>query len=131
MRSGHPDCVSSFAGLPDSTVRCSDPVPCHVAPRCQPAGVQPARRGPTPPPLTSGAAASVDPERRGAALALHSLGAYAGGFVGPIVIGWTLDLSGGTSAVGWRLAFLHVAAIALLGEVALMLLGPRDLGGDR
>jgi hypothetical protein len=47
------------------------------------------------------------------------------------VIGWILDLSGGMSAVGWGLTFLHVAAIALLGQVAFMLLGPRDLGGDR
>jgi predicted MFS family arabinose efflux permease len=81
--------------------------------------------------LTAGAAGSADPERRGATLALHSMAGYAGGFIGPIGIGWILDLSGGMSATGWGLAFLHVAGIALLGQVAFMLLGPRDLAGDR
>jgi hypothetical protein len=56
---------------------------------------------------------------------------YAGGSVGPIVLGWILDLSGGMSPTGWGLAFLHVAVIALLGQVAFVLLGPRDLAGDR
>jgi predicted MFS family arabinose efflux permease len=81
--------------------------------------------------LTAGAAGSADPARRGATLALHSMAGYAGGFVGPIAIGWILDLSGGMSAVGWGLAFLHVAVIALLGQVAFVLLGPRNLPGDR
>jgi len=81
--------------------------------------------------LTAGAAGSADPERRGATLALHSMAGYAGGSVGPIVIGWILDLSGGMSTMGWGLAFLHVAVIALLGQVAFVLLGPRDLAGDR
>jgi predicted MFS family arabinose efflux permease len=81
--------------------------------------------------LTAGAAGSADPARRGATLALHSMAGYAGGFVGPIVIGLILDLSGGMSSMGWGLAFLHVAGIALLGQVAFVLLGPRDLVGDR
>ena len=81
--------------------------------------------------LTAGAAGSADPARRGATLALHSMAGYAGGAVGPIVIGWVLDLSGGMSATGWGLAFLHVAVIALLGQAAFVLLGPRDLAGDR
>jgi predicted MFS family arabinose efflux permease len=81
--------------------------------------------------LTAGAAGSADPARRGATLALHSMAGYAGGFVGPIAIGWILDLSGGMSAMGWGLAFLHVAAITLLGQVAFVLLRPRDLAGDR
>jgi MFS family permease len=75
--------------------------------------------------LTAGAAGSADPERRGATLALHSMAGYAGGAVGPIVIGWILDLSGGMSPMGWGLAFLHLAVIALLGQVA-RILGPRD-----
>lgn len=81
--------------------------------------------------LTAGAAGSADPARRGATLALHSMAGYAGGFVGPIAIGWILDLSGGMSVMGWGLAFLHVAVIALLGQVAFVLLDPRDLPGDR
>jgi MFS family permease len=81
--------------------------------------------------LTAGAAGSADPARRGATLALHSMAGYAGGFVGPLAIGWILDLSGGMSAMGWGLAFLHVAVIGLLGQVAFVLLGPRELAGDR
>jgi MFS family permease len=47
--------------------------------------------------LTAGAAGSADPSRRGATLALHSMAGYAGGFVGPLMIGWILDLAGGMS----------------------------------
>ena len=81
--------------------------------------------------LTAGAAGSADPQRRGATLAVHSMAGYAGGFVGPIAIGWILDLSGGMSARGWGLAFLHVALIGLIGQIAFRRLAPRDLVGDR
>ncbi len=81
--------------------------------------------------LTAGAAGSADPRRRGATLAVHSMAGYAGGFVGPIVIGWILDLSGGMSPRGWGVAFLHLAVVTLLGQLAFRLLSPRDLVGDR
>ena len=81
--------------------------------------------------LTAGAAGSADPSRRGATLALHSMAGYAGGFVGPIIIGWILDRSGGMSPVAWGLAFLHIAGIGLLGRFAFVALAPRDLVGDR
>ena len=81
--------------------------------------------------LTAGAAGSADPRRRGATLAVHSMAGYAGGFVGPIVIGWILDLSGGMSPRGWGLAFLHLGGVTLLGQLAFRLLSPRDLVGDR
>ena len=81
--------------------------------------------------LTAGAAGSADPSRRGATLALHSMAGYAGGFVGPIMIGWILDAAGGMSALGWGLAFLHVAIIVLVGRVAFVWLAPRDLAGDK
>ncbi len=81
--------------------------------------------------LTAGAAGSADPARRGATLAVHSMAGYAGGFVGPIVIGWILDLAGGASPLGWGLAFLHVAVVGLLGQLAFVVLAPRDLAGDR
>jgi hypothetical protein len=47
------------------------------------------------------------------------------------MIGWILDLAGGMSARGWGLAFLHVAVVALIGQVAFVALRPRDLVGDR
>jgi predicted MFS family arabinose efflux permease len=81
--------------------------------------------------LTAGAAGSADPARRGATLALHSMAGYAGGFVGPLTIGWVLDWSGGMSPTGWGLAFLHVAVVSLVGQLAFVALGPRDLAGDR
>jgi hypothetical protein len=47
------------------------------------------------------------------------------------MLGWILDLSGGMSAIGWGLAFLHVAVVGLVGQLAFALLRPRDLAGDR
>ena len=55
--------------------------------------------------LTAGAAGTAEPSRRGATLAVHSSLGYAGGFVGPLMMGWTLDLSGGMSTMGWGLSF--------------------------
>jgi predicted MFS family arabinose efflux permease len=81
--------------------------------------------------LTAGAAGSADPRRRGATLAVHSMAGYAGGFVGPIMIGWILDLGGGMSPIGWGLAFLHVGVIGLIGQLVFVALAPRDLIGDR
>jgi MFS family permease len=37
--------------------------------------------------LTAGAARSADPARRGATLAVHSMLGYAGGFIGPLMMG--------------------------------------------
>jgi MFS family permease len=81
--------------------------------------------------LTAGAAGSAEPHRRGATLAMHSMLGYFGGFLGPLVIGWILDLSGGMSTRGWGLAFLHIAIVVLLGRIAFVYLGPRNLAGDR
>jgi predicted MFS family arabinose efflux permease len=81
--------------------------------------------------LTAGAAGAADPARRGAQLAVHSMLGYAGGFVGPLAIGWTLDLSGGMSALGWGLAFLVIAVLMVLALAAFLIIQPRDLPGDR
>src|SRR5713226_8789520 len=55
--------------------------------------------------LTAGSAGSAAPGRRGATLAVHSTLGYAGGFLGPLVFGATLDVFGAGSVVGWGLAF--------------------------
>jgi predicted MFS family arabinose efflux permease len=81
--------------------------------------------------LTAGSAGTADPARRGATLAVHSTFGYAGGFVGPLLIGWALDLAGGMSQIGWGLAFLAVAVLMLLALVAFWLIRPRELAGDR
>ncbi len=81
--------------------------------------------------LTAGAAGSADPARRGATLAVHSMLGYAGGFVGPLMMGWVLDLSGGMSPLAWGLAFGSVAATMALALVAFAVLRPAGLTGDR
>ena len=81
--------------------------------------------------LTAGAAGSADPARRGATLAVHSMLGYAGGFVGPLMMGWVLDLCGGMSPLAWGLAFGSVAATVSLAMVAFAVLKPAELTGDR
>ncbi len=81
--------------------------------------------------VTAGAAGNADPARRGATLAVHSTLGYAGGFVGPLVVGWTLDLAGGMSPMAWGLAFASVGALMLLALVAFLAMRPANLTGDR
>lgn len=81
--------------------------------------------------LTAGTAGSAEPGERGATLAVHSTLGYAGGFIGPLVIGFVLDLAGGASPFGWGMAFLAVAAIAAIGPLAMLILKPKGLTGDR
>jgi MFS family permease len=81
--------------------------------------------------LTAGSAGTADPARRGATLAVHSMLGYSGGFVGPLMIGVILDLSGGMSRAGWSAAFLAVAVLMLLALTAFWLIRPRELAGDR
>lgn len=81
--------------------------------------------------LTAGAAGSADPARRGATLAVHSMLGYGGGFVGPLAVGWVLDLAGGMSARAWGLAWATVAVLMALALVAFLRIRPRDLEGDR
>jgi MFS family permease len=81
--------------------------------------------------LTAGSAGSAEPGRRGATLAVHSTLGYAGGFLGPLALGATLDLFGGTSVLGWGVAFGHVTVALLLGALAFVWLRPADLAGDR
>jgi MFS family permease len=81
--------------------------------------------------LTAGSAGSAEPGRRGATLAVHSTLGYAGGFLGPLALGATLDLLGGPSVLGWGVAFGHVTVVLLLGALAFVWLRPADLAGDR
>ena len=81
--------------------------------------------------LTAGAAGSADPERRGATLAVHSMLGYAGGFLGPLGVGWILDLSGGKTPASWAFAYLMVAAITVMALVVFSLMRPQGLAGDR
>src|SRR5262249_43564074 len=60
--------------------------------------------------LTAGTAGTAEPSQRGATLAVHSSLGYFGGFVGPLAIGWVLDLAGGNSSAAWASAFWVIAA---------------------
>ena len=81
--------------------------------------------------LTAGTAGTAEPSRRGATLAVHSMLGYAGGFVGPLLVGWVLDLSGGMSQLGWGLSFLSVAVLMVLALITFWLIRPRELEGDK
>ena len=81
--------------------------------------------------LTAGAAGTAEPARRGATLAVHSMLGYTGGFVGPLIIGFILDLAGGMSRLAWGAAFLAVAVLVLLELTVFLLMRPRELAGDR
>ena len=81
--------------------------------------------------LTAGTAGTAEPSRRGATLAVHSMPGYAGGFVGPLLVGWVLDWSGGMSRMAWGAAFLFVAVLMTLALTIFWLIRPRELEGDR
>jgi MFS family permease len=81
--------------------------------------------------LTAGTAGTAEPSRRGATLAVHSMLGYAGGFVGPLMVGWILDLAGGMSRIAWGAAFLAIGVQVLLALAAFSIIRPRELAGDR
>lgn len=81
--------------------------------------------------LTAGTAGTAEPSRRGATLAVHSMLGYAGGFVGPLAVGWVLDLYGGNAPAGWMAAFLMIAVLMLLALATFWLMRPRGLESDR
>ena len=80
--------------------------------------------------LTAGTAGTAEPSRRGATLAVHSSLGYAGGFIGPLVVGLVLDLAGGNAAA-WSATFGLIAAIMLASLLIFLAMRPRVLAGDR
>jgi len=74
--------------------------------------------------LTAGTTTSAEPARRGATLAIHSMLGYAGGFVGPLALGWTLDAMGGMSPIAWGVAFGVVSLVVAAGRIAFDRLTP-------
>ena len=81
--------------------------------------------------LTAGTVGSAEPARRGATMAVHATFGYFGGAVGPIVMGLLMGVPGDESVTDWGLAFGHLAVIMAVGPLALLLLKPKDLPGDR
>jgi MFS family permease len=81
--------------------------------------------------LTAGASGSALPGQRGATLAVHTTLGYAGGFLGPLILGMTLDFVGGASPYGWGMGFAAIAVVVLIGPLAMWMLKPKGLEGDR
>jgi predicted MFS family arabinose efflux permease len=69
--------------------------------------------------LTAGTVQAAGKALRGATMGLHSMCGYAGGFVGPLSVGFVLDLFGSDSGLGWGLAFGHIALFTLIGLAVL------------
>jgi len=81
--------------------------------------------------LTAGAVGTAEPGHRGATLAVHGMLGYSGGFVGPLLLGVILDFLGGETVMNWGIAFAHVSVIMVIGTMAIKLLKPGELPGDR
>ena len=81
--------------------------------------------------LTAGTAGTAEPSRRGATLAVHSMLGYAGGFVGPLLVGWVLDGAGGMSRIAWGSSFLTVAVLMAGALIIFCIIRPRELEGDK
>ncbi len=69
--------------------------------------------------LTAGTVQAAALNLRGATMGLHSMAGYAGGFIGPLVVGLVLDLVGGDMVLAWGVGFGHLALVTLAGLVAL------------
>ena len=77
--------------------------------------------------LTSGLLAVAEPRLMGATVAVYSCIGFAGGFVGTLLFGLTLDFFGGAARLAaWVLAFGTCAVACLAGGVASLFLS-RDL----
>ena len=51
--------------------------------------------------------------------------------MGPLIVGWALDLSGGMTSTAWAFAYLLVAALVMVGLIAFLVMRPGSLAGDR
>jgi predicted MFS family arabinose efflux permease len=83
--------------------------------------------------LTSGLLAVADPRLRGATVAVYSCIGFAGGFIGTLLFGLSLDWFGGTRRLAaWVVAFGICATACLIGAIATAFLssglGPESFG---
>jgi len=73
--------------------------------------------------VTTGTVLAAPPDRKGAAMALHSLLGFAFAFLGSLAPGIALDYFGGTtSSTAWFLAFAVMALGVVMGPVVLFAL---------
>jgi predicted MFS family arabinose efflux permease len=70
--------------------------------------------------LTTGALAAARPGEQGATLAVHSIIGFLGGGLGPVIVGWGLDLGGGITQGGaWAGAFVLMVAGSAFSALAI------------
>ena len=71
-----------------------------------------------------------DPAQRGNTVAAFGTASAAGGLLGPVLLGYILDLTGsGQSAESWGLAFAVLGIVILAGGIAVRVLAqPRETG---
>jgi MFS family permease len=80
--------------------------------------------------LTSSLLAVAEPRQRGATVAVYSCIGFAGGFIGALLFGLSLDWFGGTARLAaWVVAFGICAIACLIGAIATAFLS-RDLGSE-
>ena len=73
--------------------------------------------------LTAGTVQAADPTLRGATMGLHSMCGYGGAFLGPLGVGYALDLAGKNLVLGWGLGFGQLALISIIGLIFVRRLG--------
>jgi MFS family permease len=74
--------------------------------------------------LTAGVLREAPTGYRGATMAVYSCIGFFGAFLGPLVFGLALDLTGGGRTIAsWSAGFITVGAVVLLGPVALNMMG--------
>jgi predicted MFS family arabinose efflux permease len=73
--------------------------------------------------LTAGTVQAADPALRGATMGLHSMCGYAGAFIGPLGVGFALDLAGTNPVLGWGFGFGQLALVSIIGLVLVRRLG--------
>jgi hypothetical protein len=66
---------------------------------------------------------AAEPALRGATMGFHSMGGYVGAFLGPLGVGYALDLAGKNLVLGWGLGFGQLALVSLVGLVFVRRLG--------
>ena len=73
--------------------------------------------------LTAGTVQAAEPALRGATMGFHSMCGYVGAFLGPLGVGYALDLAGKNLVLGWGLGFGQLALVSLVGLVFVRRLG--------
>ncbi|MCP5082328.1 MAG: MFS transporter [Alphaproteobacteria bacterium] len=82
--------------------------------------------------ITAGALSNSAPGLRGATMALHSTLGFAGGAVGPFIVGVMLDQFGGAmSAMAWTIALGQMALIGIICPILIKVMRPKGAVGDR